>query len=208
MEDGVRKPVASQQDSKDHRAWLYNSAMIAILSVMVSVSAVIVAHGLREPRLPPIDTRLRTGRHMTFVLIAPTSVSDHGYVVAVREAKEAMREHAAQHGYLYSTIGVSDAWETKEALEILAAFGWFDEMIVGRNWFNTGIQKYVDERGVLAAVPQVVVTAQHVRVDTIPFAYGEMEELIRIIGHNEMAKWSARGFPVNNPAITVGALGK
>lgn len=208
IEDKSHTVVASNK-AFARRAVLFNDlAMVAVLTLMVTAAAIVVVYGLRQVEPPPIDTRLRSGKHLTFVLIGPTSLSNRRYTHEVQEAKAAMREHAVQRGYLFSTIGVSDAWRPQEALDILAAFGPFDEMIVGRNWFNTGVQKYIDERRAFASVPQVVITLQHIRVDTIPLVYGEVQELGRFIGPEEMEEWARRGFFVDTEGITAGSLRK
>ena len=81
----------------------------------------------------------------------------------------------------------------KSCNKTLGEFGTFDEVIVGRNWFNTGIERYVTQPGAMEVVPQVVVTLQEKRIDTTPLQYGESRELIRLVGSAALKQWGRSG---------------
>lgn len=130
------------------------------------------------------------------MLVAPTSTADKAYVEAVRVAKTAMRALAAESRYYYSTIGVSDEWVVQSGLQILSEFGAFDEVIVGRNWFNTGVQKYITTMMARPVVPQVVITVQDIDINVRPSKYGEVREVARFVGSNSLQDWIRTGFRV------------
>jgi hypothetical protein len=100
-------------------------------------------------------------------------------------------------GAYYSTVGVSDEWSTARAWGLLKEFGPFDEISVGRNWLNTGVKRFVTDLAGEAVVPQVVVIAEDVRVDTLPFVYGKPVELLRVVGVDGMRAWASAGFLVS-----------
>ena len=156
---------------------------------------------------PAIDTRLETGEHLTLVLVAPTGTEDPEYVRMVGDAVIEMRRYAKESGYHFSTVGVSDDWSVSRGLKILEEFGPFDEVIVGRNWFNTGVERYITDFGAQAAVPQVAILLQERQVDTTPWTYGESRELIRLVGRGPMDAWSARGFAVSSATSVEGLPG-
>lgn len=123
--------------------------------------------------------------------------ADKAYVEAVRVAKTAMRAFAAESRYYYSTIGVSDEWVVQSGLQILSEFGAFDEVIVGRNWFNTGVQKYITTMMARPVVPQVIITVQDIDINVRPPKYGEVREVARFVGSNSLQDWVRTGFGVD-----------
>lgn len=169
---------------------------ITALVLFVAVSVVLSWRALFPAVKPTIDTRLQTGEHLTLVLVAPTTADDREYIEMVGDAISAMRLYARKHGYHFSTVGVSDDWAVSRGLEILAEFGPFDEVVVGRNWFNTGVERYITEFGAQAAVPLVAVFLQERQLDTTPWVYGESRELIRVVGRGPLGGWSAGGFAI------------
>ena len=173
-----------------------DTTALAVLVLLLGIGVTITWRTVRPPDVPAIDTRLESGNHLTFVFLAPTGAANEEYVQEVELAKSAMRRYARESGYHYSTVGVSDDWSIERGLAILAAFGTFDEVSVGRNWFNTGIQRYITEAGALAAIPQVVVFAQEADLETDPWTYGTPRELVRVIGAGGMEAWSRRQFVV------------
>ena len=171
---------------------------LVVLGLMLIVSCALVWWSVRSEEHVPIDTRIETGKHLTFVFVAPTAVLDRGgsYVADVTKARDAMRQYASESGYYYSTIGISDHWSVGRGLEILRQFGAFDEIVVGRNAFNTGVDRFIVETGAIMAVPQVVVMLQERWLDEEPWIYGERRELIRVVGGRGMADWAERDFSI------------
>lgn len=165
-----------------------------LLAIMAVVAGVVVWNEFRTPAPVNIDTELETGTHLTLAFVAPTSPGTDVLVESVQAAKVAMRERASLRGYYYSTVGVSDDWSVERGLQILNDFGPFDEVVVGRNWFNLGVTEFISMMGGRPAVPQIVVTLRYVRTDTIPFVYGEPVELARLVGHSEVEDWVGGGF--------------
>lgn len=168
-----------------------------LLVGMIGTATLVVAERLTPRPAIEIHTRMESGKHLVFVLIAPTSAWDQEYIAQVVAARQSLEETAREKGYLYSTVGVSDAWNVDEGLAILRAFGPFDEVVVGRNWLNTGVKAYLTDFGAKPAVPQVVVLLHEIRLDDLSTMYRDRRELIRAIGPEGMAEWERGGFAVS-----------
>ena len=119
----------------------------SFLAILAVAALGLVTTTLRRPQSADvIDTRIESGRHLTFVLmaqqVAPGAQPDPAYVTQVRAARDSLRALAAREGIYYSTVGVGTHWEIAEGLRVLNAYGPFDEVSVGRGWFNTGRFRY------------------------------------------------------------------
>ncbi len=152
---------------------------------------------LQAPPPSPIDTKLQSGLQVEFVFVGPTAPGSEGFSLAVAHARDRLRDQVFAAGRYFTTVGVSDHWSVEVGLQILDAAGPFDEVIVGRNWLNTGVQRYIDAMAGTPAVPQIVIFEFSVRTDTIPFRYSQRRELIRVVGHNAIMAWSNSGAVVN-----------
>lgn len=170
------------------------------LAFLIALLAGGVAIAWRDVFPPPrvaVDTKLRSGTHLTLVVIAPTAPNER-FSATVGEGLNALRDATVSKGLIFGTIGVSDNWSVKKGLADLADIGPFDEVIVGRNWLNLGVQEYINRIGARAAVPQVIILVQTVRVDTIPFVYGDVTELARFVGLGELEAWRKSHYRVPN----------
>lgn len=80
----------------------------------------------------------------------------------IERAKLRARDEAIDNGANFAAIGVVVDWNVKDGFNHLSKFGEFDEVMVGRNWFNTGARKFIYadttiERG---SVPQLVIVSR------------------------------------------------
>lgn len=180
-----------------------------MLAILVVVGVALTSSAFRTPRAIMIDSSRSSGVHLTFIVIAPTSPGNRDLVSAIREARDSAREFAKRSGYHFSTVGVSDDWSVSRGQGILREMGDFDEVDVGRNWFNLGTNLFVGEMQAIPAVPQILVLLQRVVVDTVPFRRSSPYELIRLVGHGEILSWKKSGFrwpktPELGPILTSG----
>ena len=169
-------------------------ATAAILAVLLVAAVALVIRELTPEAGAPIDTRFESGSHVTFALIAPTRAADEEYADHVKSAKAAVREQVLGQGRLFTTVGVSDHWSVNEGIAILEAFGPFDEIVVGRNWFNSGVKRFITDLEGHPAVPQIVVLVEEIRVDTLPWQYGPPRVITRILGKQEAQQWASVAF--------------
>jgi hypothetical protein len=101
-----------------------------------------------------------------------------------------------KQGFRFITVGISRDSNISNGLIHLSGFGKFDEVIVGNNWNNSGILKYVygDIPGI-AATPQFVVTLRKYKLisqNNGLNGYRGLEEeilLLRKVGVREIDSW-------------------
>ena len=117
--------------------------------------------------------------------------------------KVSLESQSEALGYSFTTLGIAADWGVDEGYSHLQEMGPFDEVIVGRNWLNQGLQKYVwqDIPGV-AATPQVLVVLQSLRLPTSQASPSFLvlnETLVtRKLGLHEIYMWEQNGFPIPN----------
>ncbi len=165
--------------------------LAALTGIAIFVSSIRPKNGM-----VPVDTRLRSGLHVSFVVIAPTSTPSARFTLLVDSARNALRDRVVSANHTYSTVGISDDWNVASAFSKVNMMGPFDEVVVGRNWLNTGIEQYVTRLNGLPVVPQVLVVARQIEADSVPFKYGEFRTLARVLGSVELEKWTSARFPV------------
>lgn len=177
--------------------------MYAILLCALALGGVMAAYRLwgGGSRKVEVDTRLEPGWHLTFAFIAPTSAATGQYEDAVKGGRAAMRQAASAAGVHYSTVGVSDHWSVEAGMELLNRFGPFDEVVVGRNWLNSGVKRYITDIQGEDAVPQVVVILQRIGTHTKPLTYSTPRILLRAVGYGAVLEWQRVKFSL--PAIDV-----
>lgn len=106
------------------------------------------------------------------------------------------RARRAEKGF--TAIGVAQDAVAANGVNHLLRFGEFDEIIAGRGWANTAIQKYVygDLPGP-AGTPQVLVVARTLGHETGHVIVAEERILTRMVGLNEISEWAAAGAPLS-----------
>ncbi len=167
-----------------------------VLTLLVIGALALVAPILAPSERQVVDTKLNNGTHLSFVFFAPTSFVSESFAQAVTGARNEMRARALRDGLGYSTLGIADKWQVQEGLDLLAKFGTFDEITVGRSWMNTGVQEYINTPKAPAKVPQLIIAAQAINMDTTPYVYGERKVLLRLIGTHEIEAWASAKFPM------------
>lgn len=124
--------------------------------------------------------------------VAPGTEPYPPYVSQVKAARDSLRALAEREGIYYSTIGVAKHWDIVEGQSVLNAYGHFDEVSLGRNWFNTGRFRY---KG--STVPAVLVFLEDIRVEQTSWTSLRLTEVARFHGYRRMREWAARGFSLN-----------
>ena len=192
--------IAEKLPNRGRRAFGGHSRILgySFLGILAVAAGALVTATLRQP-LPPahIDTRIESGRHLTFVLIAqevaPGTDPYAPYVALVTAARDSLRSLASREGIYYSTVGVVQQWDIAEGLRVLKAYGHFDEVTVGRGWFNTGRFRYKGW-----AVPGVLVFLEDIAVGQNSWTSSGLEEIARFEGsQRSMQEWAARGFSLD-----------
>jgi hypothetical protein len=167
------------------------------LWLLLGLAVLLIAGVVLEPTPPEIDTQATSGVHVTFVVVAPYGVPSPEYVEAVKTARTAYKRATTEAGCFFSTVGISQHWIPEEGLGVLRRFGHFDEVIVGRNWFNSGVQLYVTDLGSVLEIPQVVAVIERIEVSETWWESTGPKEIGRYFGESGLAAWEKKGSPIS-----------
>ena len=149
---------------------------------------------------PSRDLELGATEQIRMVFIGSSTCGaqrQEGFREAIETAKRSLAERFSGEGRQFLSTGVAVDWELESGIDFLAAFGEFDEIIVGGNWLNSGAITYVwrDFPGA-SDVPQVVVVKRSVDVSSNTISVGEEEILARLVGAEHIMKWVDLGAPI------------
>jgi len=113
--------------------------------------------------------------------------------------KKLVMKQAEINNIGFNTIGIAKDWNINQGINYLKRFGYFDEIIVGNNWHNLGISKYIygDKITGTAETPQVILTKRTYKESSIVGignnnVTNEIKneiELFRKIGLKEINQW-------------------
>jgi hypothetical protein len=117
---------------------------------------------------------------------------------AVKKMKTVFSEIADEHSWSFKAVGLALDWSIEDGYEFLQENGAFDEVILGDNWRNLGVETYIwsaDE--VQAAIPQVVVYKQEVNQTESGIEFGERDNVKRF-SMEELRDWLEAGASWNS----------
>lgn len=149
---------------------------------------------------PVLDLERGTTEQIRMILIGSSACGAHrneGLREAIETAKHSLAERFAGEAIHFASAGVALDWRIADGIDFLAAFGEFDEIIVGGNWLNSGAVRYIwrDFPG-SSVVPQVVVVKRSVTVSSSTISVGEEELVARLAGAEQIMKWVDLGAPL------------
>jgi len=117
--------------------------------------------------------------------------------VVVDSIKYLVSKNSENMGVGFSAIGISVDWIPTRGINHLKKVGKFDEIIVGNNWTNNGIIKYVSEMGNEASTPQLILslrTYTHLK----KFNVASEKIILSKKGTAQIIKWYKSGVPLPN----------
>ncbi len=115
---------------------------------------------------------------------------------ALEKLKLTLHERAKEHNMGYSVMGIANDHPPKKGWEFIQSNGYFDEVIVGREWFNSGsIDFLINRSDSLPSVPQVIVFEREIDIGN-DIKIGEKNILVRLKG-NEIEEWIENGADLN-----------
>lgn len=80
------------------------------------------------------------------------------FKAGLRDAIRRARAYAEEAGYAFAYVGVANDWDLEDGLAFLDEAGPFDEITVGRNWFNLASVAHVfQNEEAVPALPSLVV---------------------------------------------------
>lgn len=112
----------------------------------------------------------------------------------VGELKTTLRDRAQDSGRAFAAVGVARDGVAADGIAHLAKFGAFDEIMSGRGWANTGVQKYI--YGPMpgeGATPQVLVLARSLDYQLGHVSVVDERVLVRRVGSDEIVAWASAG---------------
>lgn len=151
------------------------------------------------------ETDIATGTELVMVYIGASHCGpcvQPEYKAALEEAKVRLAEQAEAQGKGFAVIGVSIDFEPQVGFDFLNASGTFDEMVIGRNWFNSaalthfGVTEGQEPRQL--ALPSVILYERDMELGESIHASAP-RYLRQIAGGVALPEWVAAGTPLPDP---------
>lgn len=140
------------------------------------------------------------GREILFVFIGASTCAPSN-ARSLRASLDKIRlelfRRAGAGGANFATYGIAKDLDIDSGLEHLRQFGRFDEIAVGRGWFNQGLLRYVfDDLPGEAGTPQILVLDRVAVRDADSRTIESERVLVRKVGLQEIDDWVSRGLPM------------
>lgn len=114
---------------------------------------------------------------------------------SLERAKVAVAEQAQREGKAFAAIGVALDHDVDEGLAFLAESGGFDEIVVGREWYNSAASNHLWRRDRTGSpgVPTIVVFEKEMRMGTVT---SETTYRAEASGLEPIVEWAEAGSPL------------
>lgn len=111
---------------------------------------------------------------------------------SVQGAIDSVREYARRRGAQFGAIGVSTDWSIEDGYAYLQKIERFDEIVVGRNWVNTAVVRYVwtDFPG-KPALPQLLIYERGITIQDSSILVSKERVLARVVGASEITAFNS-----------------
>ena len=170
----------------------------------VLVAAIFLGRSLWErvlgsPPVAPHRVTLMPGREMLLVFIGSLycgASTEKGFPEVFAQVRDKVMETARANNMAFGTIGVTVDWSISDGLEFLQRFGAFDEVVLGRNWLNSGMDRFVRQQQGVEEIPQIVVLVRYVNSGPTSFAITDERVVAARRGTRDIRAWLAEGVPI------------
>jgi hypothetical protein len=113
---------------------------------------------------------------------------------ALDSLKVILAARARAAGREFRMVGVALDWEPDSGLAYLRGFGAFDELDVGRNWYNLGAERWIwSDSSATTNVPQVVVYEQTITPAGRHVTFSTPHVVKRVFGGTKIVEWVRAG---------------
>lgn len=172
------------------------AALVLTLPILASAQAYVPAHERSDAY------SIETGTELVMVYIGASHCGpcvQPEYKAALEQAKLLLAEQAEAEGKGFAVIGVSIDYGAEVGFEFLQQSGGFDELVIGRNWFNSaalthfGVTEDQDPRQL--ALPSVILYERDMEMGESIRA-SEPRYLRQIAGGVALPEWVAAGAPL------------
>ena len=171
---------------------------------LVSASAATVGYATRVAMNPEEEhlsqTSLRSGpsEELLFVVVASSfcvGARDPHFPDVIGSARKLVESEARRRGFGFGAIAVDVDWSVTDGLAFVNKLGAFDEVVVGRNWLNSGIEHFINPALAPLSVPQILVIKRHIDVAASAVAISDAVLIARAAGSDGIATWVASTTP-------------
>ncbi|GAB5534521.1 MAG: hypothetical protein Rubg2KO_07700 [Rubricoccaceae bacterium] len=151
------------------------------------------------------DQGIETGTELVMVYIGASHCGpciQPDYKAALEQAKLLLAEQAEAAGHGFAVIGVSIDYSADVGFQFLKESGGFDELVIGRNWFNSlalshfGVTEGQEPRQL--ALPSVILYERDMTLAGSIRA-SEPRYIRQVAGGVALPEWVAAGAPLTDP---------
>lgn len=149
----------------------------------------------KPPWVLAADTHPAQRDELLLIFIGATfcgAATRPGFPAVVEKAKRVLAQQAVRDKKSFASIGIAVDNTVPAGLQFLGAFGKFDELIVGRNWLNSGAIKYIwkDVAGT-PGIPRLLVVERTVLQADNAITFGPERLVLRKLGLSQIERWVA-----------------
>ena len=165
----------------------------------IALPTLVLAGSLRAQTAYVPATELPNGREIVVVYIGASTCGpckSPPVKEAVQRMKTLLAAQAKEHGAAFSVVGVSTDWGVAEGAAFLEPNGPFDQIVVGGNWANLGVEQYLWRDNKRRPVePQILVFERTVKQgDRMTFS--DLRLLRQVTAGKDIPEWVRAGAPI------------
>lgn len=109
--------------------------------------------------------------------------------------KVLLQRQAQAAGQRFRAVFVGMDWDPDSGLALAREDGFWDEIIVGRNWLNAGAERYIwSDTATAPVLPQVILFEQRIEMGA-RITFGQRHVLRRLVGLPAFQAWVRQGAP-------------
>ncbi len=146
------------------------------------------------------DRELPSGRELIAVYVGASTCGPcllPEMKAAVIRMKTLLDSTAKRNGYAFSAVGVSSDWLTEKGIAFLSDNGPFDQLVIGGNWTNLGVEHFIwNDSTAVPAMPQIVVLERTVTLGA-RISMSAPRVLRRVSGLVDIPQWVNDGAPIS-----------
>lgn len=176
-----------------------NLAAVLLLVLGVFGATPLQAQGAAPARYTPSEANPE-GRELVAVLISDSHCVGNtypGFLASVDSMNLALGRQAAARHLPFVAVGIATDWSPDSGFAYLKSLSTFDEVIVGRNWFNLGVARYLwADPASRAAVPQVLLLERTITPGGTRVNVGTDRVLARYPNAAAIVEWVKQGAPL------------
>ena len=115
---------------------------------------------------------------------------------AIQRMKPLLAAQAKARGAALSIVGVSTDWAVKDGIAFLEPNGPFDQIVVGGNWTNLGVERFIwRDSTSRPAEPQVIILERTVKPGS-RIEFSEPRVIQRVYDGAGIPAWVDKGAPI------------